>query len=102
VNFYVPAYLGLVWALVGLLALPIHLVRYREDGVLRRLRASAAPRWAIFGSQAFVASTIGHWCLLGDRVGDRLLALERLRASAPRILEIRPTRRQNAGDDVGW
>jgi ABC-2 type transport system permease protein len=58
VNFYVPAYLGLVWASVGLLALPVHLVRYREDGVLRRLRASAAPRWAIFGSQAVVASVI--------------------------------------------
>jgi len=58
VNFYVPAYLGLVWASVGLLALPIHVVRYREDGVLRRLRASAAPRWAIFGSQAIVASAI--------------------------------------------
>jgi ABC-2 type transport system permease protein len=58
VNFYVPAYLGLVWASVGLLALPVHLVRYREDGVLRRLRASAAPKWAIFGSQALVASAI--------------------------------------------
>ncbi len=57
-NFYVPAYLGLVWASVGLLALPVHLVRYREDGVLRRLRASAAPRWAIFGSQAIVAAAI--------------------------------------------
>ncbi len=58
VNFYVPAYLGLVWASVGLLALPVHLVRYREDGVLRRLRASAAPKWAIFGSQAIVACAI--------------------------------------------
>ena len=58
VNYYVPAYLGLVWASIGLLALPVHLVRYREDGVLRRLRASAAPKWAIFGSQAIVASAI--------------------------------------------
>jgi ABC-2 type transport system permease protein len=58
VNFYVPAYLGLVWASIGLLVLPLHVVRYREDGVLRRLRASAAPRWAIFGSQAIVASAI--------------------------------------------
>lgn len=57
-DFYVPAYLGLVWASVGLLALPVHLARYREDGVLRRLRASAAPRWAVFGSQAIVASVI--------------------------------------------
>jgi ABC-2 type transport system permease protein len=58
VDFYVPAYLGLVWASVGLLVLPVHLARYREDGVLRRLRASAAPKWAIFGSQAIVASAI--------------------------------------------
>ena len=57
-DFYVPAYLGLVWAAVGLLALPVHLARYREDGVLRRLRASAAPRWAVFGSQAIVAGAI--------------------------------------------
>ena len=57
-DFYVPAYIGLVWASVGLLALPVHLARYREDGVLRRLRASAAPRWAVFGSQVIVASAI--------------------------------------------
>ena len=57
-DFYVPAYLGLVWAAVGLLALPVHLARYREDGVLRRLRASAAPRWAVFGSQAIVAAAV--------------------------------------------
>ncbi len=57
-DFYVPAYIGLVWASVGLLALPVHLARYREDGVLRRLRASAAPRWAVLGSQAIVAAAI--------------------------------------------
>lgn len=57
-DFYVPAYVGLVWASVGLLALPVHLARYREDGVLRRLRASAAPWWAVFGSQAIVAAAI--------------------------------------------
>ena len=57
-DIHVPAYIGLVWASVGLLALPVHLARYREDGVLRRLRASAAPRRAVFGSQAIVASAI--------------------------------------------
>jgi ABC-2 type transport system permease protein len=57
-DFYVPAYVGLVWAAVGLLAMPVHLARYREDGVLRRLRASAVPRWAVFGSQAIVAAAI--------------------------------------------
>jgi ABC-2 type transport system permease protein len=57
-DFYVPAYMGLVWASVGLLALPVHLARYREDGVLRRLRASAAPLWTVFGAQAIVAAAI--------------------------------------------
>ncbi len=57
-DFYVPAYIGLVWASVGLLALPVHLARYREDGVLRRLHASAAPRWVVFGSQGLVSAVI--------------------------------------------
>jgi ABC-2 type transport system permease protein len=57
-DFYVPAYVGLVWAAVGMLALPVHLARYREDGVLRRLRASAASQWTVFGSQALVAAAI--------------------------------------------
>lgn len=54
-DFYVPGYVALVWAAVGLLAMPVHLVRYREDGVLRRLRASAAPPWTLFGAQIAVA-----------------------------------------------
>ena len=55
-DFYVPAYIGLVWAAVGLLAMPVHVSRYREDGVLRRLRASPAPRIAVFGAPAIVAA----------------------------------------------
>lgn len=57
-DYYVPAYIGLVWAAIGLLAVPVHLARYREDGVLRRLRASAAPAWATFGAQVIVAAMI--------------------------------------------
>ncbi len=57
-DFYVPGYIALVWAAVGLLALPVHLARYREDGVLRRLRASSAPPWTIFGAQIVVAYLI--------------------------------------------
>jgi ABC-2 type transport system permease protein len=53
-DYYVPAYCGLVWAAVGLLALPVHLARYREDGVLRRLRASAARPWVVLGAQLLV------------------------------------------------
>jgi ABC-2 type transport system permease protein len=54
-DFYVPGYLALVWAAVGLLAVPVHLARYREDGVLRRLRASPARPWAVLGSHLGVA-----------------------------------------------
>jgi hypothetical protein len=57
-DYYVPGYVALVWAAVGLLAMPVHLVRYREDGVLRRLRASAAPPGALFGAQVSVAFLI--------------------------------------------
>ena len=61
-DYYVPGYTALVWAAVGLLAMPVHLVRYREDGVLRRLRASAAAPWALVASQivvAFLISLVG-------------------------------------------
>lgn len=53
-DYYVPAYCGLVWTAVGLLALPVHLAHYREDGVLRRLRASAARPGAVLGAQLLV------------------------------------------------
>jgi ABC-2 type transport system permease protein len=67
-DFYVPGYLALVWAAVGLLAVPVHLARYREDGVLRRLRASPARPWVVLGSQlgvAFAVSLTGGILVLG-------------------------------------
>ena len=57
-DYYVPAYCGLVWTAVGLLALPVHLAHYREDGVLRRLHASAARPWVILGAQLLVTFLI--------------------------------------------
>lgn len=54
-NYYVPAYVGLVVAAIGLIALPVHLAAYRERGVLRRFRASTIPVWSVFGAQ--VAAT---------------------------------------------
>lgn len=54
-DYYVPGYVALVWASIGLLAVPLHLARYREDGVLRRLRASSASGWVVLGSQLVVA-----------------------------------------------
>jgi len=54
-NYYTPAYIGLVIASIAVVGLPVHLTGYRERGVLRRLRASPIPLWAIFGSQVIVS-----------------------------------------------
>jgi ABC-2 type transport system permease protein len=41
IDFYTSAYVALVAATAGVLSLPVHLASYREQGVLRRFRASA-------------------------------------------------------------
>ncbi|MBN2238975.1 MAG: ABC transporter permease [Dehalococcoidales bacterium] len=53
-DYYVPAYIGLIIASIGVVAMPVHLTGYRERGVLRRFRASSISIWHIFGSQVFV------------------------------------------------
>src|SRR3990170_6382290 len=67
-DFYVPAYIGLVITSIGMLALPVHLAGYRERGVLRRFRASALSVWAVIGAQVVVM-------LLIAAVGGTLLAI---------------------------
>lgn len=59
IDWYVPAYIGLVAASIGLISLPVHLASYRERGVLRRLRASGVSEWSILGSQLLVSLGIG-------------------------------------------
>lgn len=54
-DYYVPAYLGLVMAAIGVLNMPTRLASYRERGVLRRFHASAMPLWAVLGSQIAIA-----------------------------------------------
>ena len=66
-DYYVPAYIGLVIASIGVVALPVHLTAYRERGILRRFRASSISVWTVFGSQvvvSFVISTLGVILLL--------------------------------------
>lgn len=55
-DYYVPAYVALVLASIGLLAMPLRLAGYRERGVLRRLRASGLQVWVILGSQLVVGA----------------------------------------------
>ena len=62
IDYYVPAYIGLVVAAVGLISLPVHLVGYRERGVLRRLRASSVSVWGVVGAQVIVTLLIAVVC----------------------------------------
>lgn len=57
-NYYTPAYIGLVIASIGVVGLPVHLTGYRERGVLRRFRASSLSIWSVFGSQVVVSFVI--------------------------------------------
>jgi ABC-2 type transport system permease protein len=62
-DYYTAASVAVIIAALGVMTLPINLSGYREQGILRRLRASAVPVWTIFGAQltvallAFVAGT---------------------------------------------
>ncbi|HTY82325.1 MAG TPA: ABC transporter permease [Dehalococcoidales bacterium] len=67
-NYYIPAYFGLVMMAIGTVALPVHLTGYRERGVLRRFRASSFSVWSVLGSQllvSFIIAIIGSLLVLG-------------------------------------
>ena len=72
-DFYTPAYVGLVLASAGLLALPVHLTGYRERGVLRRFRASSVPLWALLGAQVLVTVAMGIVGAITISVASRLV-----------------------------
>ncbi len=54
-DYYVPAYMGLVMTSIGVIALPMRITGYREQGVLRRFRAAGVPLAAVLGSQVLVS-----------------------------------------------
>ena len=61
-DYYVPAYVGLVMASVGLISLPLRLAGYRERGVLKRFHAAGTPLGVLLGAHVavfFVMSGIG-------------------------------------------
>jgi len=58
IDYYVPAYIGIVLASIGLISLPVHLAGYRERGVLKRFHASSLPASAVLGSHAAVGLAV--------------------------------------------
>jgi ABC-2 type transport system permease protein len=70
-DWYTPAYVALAVAGFALIALPAHMVEYRETGVLRRFQASGVQRGVVLTSQTIVAlviSTVGAGLLLAAAV----------------------------------
>lgn len=59
IDYYLPSYIALTVATVGVLSLPVHLAGYREQGVLRRFRASALPPSTILGAHVIIAFIVG-------------------------------------------
>ncbi|MBM3695543.1 MAG: ABC transporter permease [Actinobacteria bacterium] len=57
-DFYTPAYIGLVLASIGVISIPAHLAGNRERGVLRRFRASSVPAAVVVGSEVAVSLLI--------------------------------------------
>lgn len=57
-DFYTPAYIGLVIASIGLLQMPLHLSNYKERRILRRFRASSISALSVFVSQILVSFVI--------------------------------------------
>jgi ABC-2 type transport system permease protein len=67
IEYYVPAYLGVVVGAVGLIGLPVHIAGYRERGVMRRFRASSVAPWTVVAAQlvvGFVLCAVGALLLV--------------------------------------
>lgn len=70
IDYFMPSYYGLVIMAIGTVALPLHLIGYRERGVLRRFRASSFSVWSVLGSQFMVSFIIAiSGCLLITIIG---------------------------------
>jgi ABC-2 type transport system permease protein len=72
-DFYAPAYVALVIASVGLIALPVRMAGYRERGVLRRFRAAGLSLPVVIGSQVVVAAVLVIAGSIGIAAVARLL-----------------------------
>jgi ABC-2 type transport system permease protein len=58
IDFYVPAYVALVAAAVGVVSVPVHLTSYREAGIFRRFRASGMSAWTLLAAETLVTAAL--------------------------------------------
>lgn len=61
-DYYTSAYVAIAIGAIGLIMLPVQVASYREQGVLRRFRASGVDSWvfpAALGVVAYIAALIG-------------------------------------------
>jgi ABC-2 type transport system permease protein len=63
-DYYIPAYIGVVMAAIGLVSIPVHIAGYRERGILRRLRSSSLSIKSFLISQLVVSLVITLACLV--------------------------------------
>jgi ABC-2 type transport system permease protein len=71
-DYYAPAYVALVMASIGLVAMPLRIAGYRERGVLRRFRAAGFGLATVVGSQVIVGLTLIIIGALGIGIISRL------------------------------
>ncbi len=58
-DYYVASYIGVVYAALGLITLPVQLATHRQTGVLRRYRAAGISLRTFTASQAVVGGALG-------------------------------------------
>ena len=84
VNYYNPAYIALVLASIGIVAMLVHLTAYRERRVLKRFHASSLSVWNVIGSQVLVAFVIA---IIGS-ILITVISLIFFNANTPKMWEL--------------
>jgi len=72
VDYYAAAYVALVMASIGLVAMPLRIATYRERGVLRRFRAAGFGLPVVLGSQVLMAAALTLLAAFGIALASNL------------------------------
>lgn len=86
VDYYAPAYVGLVISSIGLIALPLRLASYRENGVLRRFHAAGIPLTTVLASQVVMGLVLTLIAATGIAVSSRLFYGSMVPESIPDVV----------------